>query len=112
MVKTNRLLCVLVLMIFAFSLCGCAKIVDTKTEIVEATIVDIDRDPTICTGKVTIPADYDICLQYADIEIWVDISKSEYNRYKDSVGTTMEVKLITTYYDDGTIKRSLDLIEE
>jgi hypothetical protein len=108
----KKLACILISILIIFSLVGCASVVSTKTEMVEVVIVDIDKDPMICTGKVVIPADYDILLKHSDLEVWVDISRSEYDIYKDLVGTTMTAELITTEYDDGTIKRQLELLED
>lgn len=98
------------------SLAGCAEIINTKTEIVEATIVDVDRDPMRVTmaGKVPIthPADYDILLKYEDIEAWVDVTRYEYDKYETLVGSTVNAKLTTVYYDDDTTKQYLELIKE
>lgn len=116
----KKLLCVLIIVILMFAIVGCAKIIDTKTETVEATIIDVDYDPMwlqpIRSGKVTTiithPADYDICLKYKDIEEWIDVNSSEYDTYKNLVGTSIKVSLITNYYDDGTIKQHIELIGE
>ena len=116
----KKILCILLSVVLMFSLVGCAEIIDTKTEVVEATITDVDRDPMwiqpIKAGKVTTfithPADYDICLKYNDIEEWLDVSSEEYDMYEDLVGTTIKVNLVTDYYDDNTTKRYLALTEE
>lgn len=111
MFKTKSLLCVLLSIILCVGLAGCKKVVNTETEVVEAEIIDIDRDPMRPMGTAIIPADFDILLKYEGIELWVDISRDEYHKYEDSVGTTIEVNLITTYYDDGTQKYSFELIK-
>lgn len=100
------------LIILIVSLVGCASIVNTETKVVEATIVEVDRDPMIYTGKVIIPADYDILIKYEDVETWINVSRSEYDKYKDLVGTTIKANFVIDYYDDNTIKRYLELIEE
>lgn len=96
------------------SLFGCAEVIDTETEIVKATVVDVDRDPMRVTmaGKVPIthPADYDILLKYEDIETWIDVTRDEYYKYEDLVGTTIDAKLVIDYYDDNTIKQRLELM--
>ena len=109
---TKKILCAVVSILIIFSLVGCAEIINTETEIVEVIIVDADKDPMISTGKVTIPADYDILLKYEDLEAWVDVSRDEYNYYKDLVGNTIKVNLVTTYYDDGSVNRTFELTED
>lgn len=108
----RKVLCMLFAIILTLTLVGCAEVIKTETKVVEATIVEVDRDPMICTGKVVIPADYDILIKYEDIETWIDVSRSEYDKYKDLVGTTIEVNFVIDYYDDNTIKHHLKLIEE
>lgn len=108
----KKVLCMLFAVILALTLIGCAKVIKTETKVVEAIIVEVDRDPMMTTGKVIKPADYDILLKYEDIEDWIDVSRSEYNKYKDLVGTTIEVNLVISYYDDDTTQKCLKLIEE
>lgn len=107
----KKVLCMLFAMIFTLTLVGCAKVIKTETKVVEATIIEVDRDPIRTIGKVTHPADYDILIRYEDVETWIDVSRSEYNEYKDLVGTTIEVNLVIDYYDDNTIKRCLRLMD-
>lgn len=114
----KKILCILLLILLTLPLVGCAEIIDTKTEVVEATIIDVDYDPMwfqpVKVGKVnsmiTHPADYDICLKYENIEQWIDVSSAKYDVYKELLNTTIEVNLITDYYDDNTIKQRLELI--
>ena len=112
MIRTRKALCMLFAVILTLTLVGCAKVVKTETKVVEATIVEVDRDPMRMIGKVMHPADYDILIKYGDVETWIDVSKSEYNKYKDLVETTIQVKLVVDYYDDNTIKRCLKLLED
>ena len=107
----RKALCVIFVVILTLAMFGCAKIIDTETKVVEATIIEVDRDPMMLVGKVIHPADYDIRLQYEDITAWIDVSRSEYEKYKDLVSATIEVNFVVDYYDDGTVKRYLRLID-
>ena len=107
----RKVLCMLFAIILTLTFVGCAKIIKTETKVVEATIVEVDRDPMMMVGKVIKPSDYDILLKYEDVETWIDISRSEYEKYKDLVGTTIEVNFVVDYYDDNTIKQYLELME-
>ena len=108
----KKIFTLLLTLLLCVSFVGCAEVVNTETEVVTATIADADRDPVRLIGRVTHPADYDILLKYEDIEEWVDVSSSTYSEYKELIGTTIEVNLITTYYDDGTQQQWLEFIEE
>lgn len=107
----KKVLCMLFIVIFIFTLGGCAKIINTEIEVVEATIIDVDRDPMMKIGSTFRPADYDILIKYNDVETWIDVSRREYNEYKKIIGTTIEVNLVTNYYEDNTIKQYLKLIQ-
>lgn len=106
------ILCCLMMLVMV----GCAQIINTETEIVKATIVEVDRDPArpSMVGKVTVvhPADYDILLKYGDIEEWIDVTEEEYYKYETLVGTTIDAMLVTDYYDDDTVKQRLELVKE
>lgn len=108
----KKVLCMLFAMFLVLTTVGCATVINTETKVVEATIVEVDKDPMIWTGKTAIPADYDILVRYENIESWIDVSRSEYDKYEKLVGTAIEVKLVVDYYDDNTIKQYFVLIEE
>jgi hypothetical protein len=112
----KRLLVIVLACVITLGLFGCAAVINTETELVKATIVDVDKDPARVTmaGKVPIshPADYDILLKYGDIENWIDVTRDEYEKYEDLVGTTVEALLITDYYDDNTVKKRIELAED
>lgn len=108
----KKVLCMLFAIILTLTLVGCATVVNTETKVVEATIIDVDHDPMMPIGKVIKPADYDILLKYEDLEVWIDVSRSEYYMYEALVGTTIEVNFVVEYYDDNTSKQYLTLIEE
>lgn len=111
----KKILAIILTCVVVLSLVGCAEVINTETETVKATIVEVDRDPMRVTmaGKimVTHPADYDILLKYEDIEAWVDVSRDEYDKYETLVGSTVDAKLTTVYYDDDTTKQYLELME-
>ena len=107
----KKVLCMLFIVILTLTLISCAKVIKTETKVVEATIVKVDHSPMRIIGKVIYPADYDILIRYEDIETWIDVTSSEYDKYKNLVGTTIEVNFIMDYYDDNTIKRYLKLIK-
>lgn len=112
----KRFLAIILAGVIMLALVGCAAVINTETEIVQATIVDVDKDPTrtVFAGKtpVVYPADYDICLQYESVETWIDVTRDEYEKYEDLVGTTVEALLVTDYYDDNTVKKRLELVED
>ncbi len=105
-------ICIILLVSLLTTVVGCAKIINTETEVVSATIIDVDRDSALHTGTIHRSADYDILLKHKDNEIWVDISADEYYKYKDLVGTDISVNLITNYYDDNTIEQRFELIHK
>jgi hypothetical protein len=107
----KKALCMLFAIILTLNLVSCAKVVKTETNVVEATIIEADRDPARKVGAAIEPADYDILLKYEDVETWIDVSRSEYDKYEDLVGTTIEVNLVISYYDDGTINQYLEIEE-
>ena len=112
----KKILAIILTCVVVLSLVGCAEVINTETETVKATIVEVDRDPMRVTlvGKVMVthPADYDILLKYEDIEAWVDVSRDEYDKYETLIGSTVDAKLTTVYYDDDTTKEYLELMEE
>jgi uncharacterized lipoprotein YehR (DUF1307 family) len=107
----KKALCMLFAVILTLNLVGCAKVVKTETKVVEATIIEVDCDPAMKVGTAFEPADYDILLKYEDVETWIDVSRSEYDKYEDLVGTTIKVNLVIIYYDDGIIKQYLEIEE-
>lgn len=113
-----RFTALLILIAVVISLTGCAKVIDTQTEVVEATIVDTYYKGAwvqmIISGKTIIPishpAEYWVNLQYGEITT----SFNSYDLYsichgKD--GDTIQCSLITETYDDGTVKQFLEWSE-
>lgn len=112
----KRFLAIILVCVIMLALCGCAQVVNTKTENVKATIIEVDKDPQRVTmaGKTPVvhPADYDICLQYESVETWIDVTRDEYYKYEALVGTTVDARLTTIYYDNNTVKQRLELVED
>jgi PBP1b-binding outer membrane lipoprotein LpoB len=110
------------ILLITLLLTSCAKVTKTKKEIVKATVVDAYhrnqwvQTQTIIVNKSPIvtnivhPEKNCITVKYANITETFD-SKSLYSRYKDDIGTEIEVVLITTYFDDGTKKQKLEIGE-
>ena len=69
----------------------------------------------IRSGKITTwirhPAKYCVTVTYGHISTTRD-SQAFYNKYKDNIGAIIECELITTYYDDGTSKQTLRILED
>jgi hypothetical protein len=110
-----RFIALLILIAVAASLIGCAKLIDTQEEIVEATIVDTrfyaGYYTSIKSGKVTVmqwhPARYYTTLEYNGIS--TDIFGSDlYSICHGKDGDTIQCSLITETYDDGTVKQFLE----
>ena len=93
-------------------LSGCAELISEEVIEVEAVITEVDRDPARLIGKVMRPADYDIYFEYDGVSGSLDISRATYNVYKDKVGETIKCNLFIRTYDDGTIRRILEVKEE
>ena len=110
-----RLAALLILIAVAVSLTGCAKLIDTQEEVVEATIVETryyaGYYTYIKSGQTTImqwhPPSYYTTLRYNDII--EDIYGSElYSIAHGKNGDTIQCSLITESYDDGTVKQYLE----
>lgn len=99
------------LLIAMSSFTACAKVISTKEEVVQVKIVDeyykAAWSQPVRIGKVMSaiyhPAQYVITVEYNGVTY--DINDREaYNLYKTSIGEYAEGFLITTTYDDGTVK--------
>lgn len=111
----RRILGLILLIAVVVSLIGCAKIIDTQTETVEATIVETrfyaGYYTPIKSGNTTImqwhAPRYYTTLRYNDIT--EDIYGSElYSICHGKDGDTIQCSLITETYDDGTVKQYLE----
>lgn len=110
-----RFIALLILLAVVISLTGCAKLIDTQEEAVEATIVDTrfyaGYYTYIKSGNTTItqwhPARYYTTLEYNGIS--TDIFGSDlYSICHGKNGTTIQCILITKSYDDGSVKQFLE----
>lgn len=105
-----------ILLIAAILLCffGCAELVKTETQEVDAIVTDVyykkQWTQMIYTGKTIMPivhrAQYRVTLTYENVTLTVD-DKEFYDTYKDNIGATVKCILITESYDDGSIHREL-----
>lgn len=111
----RRIIGLILLIAVVVSLTGCAKIIDTQTETVEATIVETrfyaGYYTPIKSGNTTImqwhAPRYYTTLRYNDIT--EDIYGSElYSICHGKDGDTIQCSLITETYDDGTVKQYLE----
>lgn len=115
MVKRKFIYILLLIVLLVVCLSGCAKVIDTETIVVDATVVDVyyrgAYTQILPTGKscmiVHHPAQYFVTLQYEDYKIRVN-NEGLYNRYKDNIGGQVECNLVTRYYDNDTTKTTLE----
>ena len=116
--KLLILILTLILLLLPY-LIGCAKLINTETQEVDATVTDVyykkKWGQMICSGKSIVPiihrAQYKVTLTYENVTLTVD-DEEFYDTYKDSIGTTVKCVLITKYYDDGSISRTLKRKEQ
>ena len=110
-----RLTALLILIAVVVSLTGCAKLIDTQEEVVDATVVGTRHYAGYYTyiksGKTTImqwhPARYYTTVEYNGIS--TDIFGSElYSICHGKNGTTIQCNFITESYDDGSVKQFLE----
>lgn len=113
----------LLIAILCLTLSSCAKVISEESVEVEAIITDTDYDPPYTTtrmihsGKVMIPqvihhpADYDIFLEYEGVTLEWDTDEDTFKQYENKIGDTIKCYLIIRTYDDGTIKKELQVIK-
>lgn len=98
---------------------GCSELINIETKEVDAVIADVYYKSAwvqpISTGKtmimVTHPAQYKVTFEYEDVTLTVN-NKKLYDFCKDNIGATVKCNLIIGYYDDGTVRKTLELKEE
>lgn len=110
-----------ILLITVLLLCfvGCAELINTETQEVEATVTDVYYKGAwvqmISTGKtttwITHPAKYNVTFEYENVTLTVN-NKELYDYYKDKIGVAVKCNLITEYYDDDSVRQKLELKEE
>lgn len=104
------------MIIFVFSLTGCAKCISTETSTVQVKITDeyhrtayttMHYNPATKTMMPqSHPAVYRITVEYDGIEYNISGSNT-YNKYSDQIGEYVNGTLETKKYDDGTVRYSI-----
>ena len=106
----------ILLLISAFMLTGCAKCIDKKKESVKVKIVNEYYKPkeTRFTGmRNNVPqfrtdyAKYEITVNYNDAEYSLN-DEYTYRRYHGRIGQTVSAVLVTKTYDNGNVKQYID----
>ena len=93
---------------------GCAKVVETKTEMVEVTVVaeyyrGAMQVPTRINGVTRYryrPAIYQITVEYNGQEYTID-DKETYEEYCEKIGEVVLGELETKVYDNGDVRNSI-----
>ena len=115
----KKIASIVLITVMLFCFAGCAKLINTETQEVEATVTDVYYKGAwvqpISTGKtttwITHPAKYIVTFTYENVTLTAN-SKRLYDYYKDKIGATVKCDLIIEYYDDGSTWRKLELKEE
>ena len=115
----KRIIILALIAVILLCFTGCAKLINTETQEVEATITDVYHRGAwvqmISSGKTMIPishpAKYEVTFTYEDVTLTVD-DKELYDYYKGKIGATVKCDLITKYYDNGAVHKTLKLKEE
>lgn len=110
----KKIIAICLIAIALLSFFGCSKVIEIKSEPVEAVVVDTIYQAPIFqpmrVGKVTtirtIPAKYYVKVEYQNYKLTIN-NATLYNQYKDNIGESINCYLITKYYEDGTSKTYL-----
>lgn len=106
----------ILLLISAFMLTGCAKCIDKKEESVKVKIVNeyYKLKEIRFTGMInhvaqfrTDYAKYEITVDYNDVEYSLN-DEYTYRKYHGRIGQTVSAVLITKTYDDGDVRQYID----
>lgn len=106
----------ILLLISAFILTGCAKCIDKKEESVKVKIVNEYYKPEEIHYSGTINHVPQFRTDYAEYEITVDYNgveyslsdESTYRKYHGRIGQTVSAVLITKTYDNGDVRRYIN----
>ncbi len=117
--KVKKLFCLTAAIVAAVFLVGRTAIVETKVEPVMATIGEINVEPAVKykvpfvepDTYIVDPAEFEVVLKYDGVILKVT-DTSFYRKYKDLPGAEVPCELTTHIYNDGTVRRSLKLLEE
>ena len=101
----------ILLLISAFMLTGCAKCIDKKEESVKVKIVNEYYKPkeTRFTQFRTDYAEYEITVDYNGVEYSLS-DESTYRKYHGRIGQTVSAVLITKTYDNGNVKQYINCL--
>lgn len=106
----------ILLLISAFILTGCAKCIDKKEESVKVKIVNEYYKPEEIHYSGTINHVPQFRTDYAEYEITVDYNGTEYSlsdestyrKYHGRIGQTVSAVLVTKTYDNGDIRQYIN----
>lgn len=115
----KKIISIALIALTLFCFTGCAELINTETQEVDATITDVYFKSAwvqlIPTGKtmvtVTHPAQYKVTFEYEGVTLTVN-NKKIYDFCKENIDCTVKCNLIIEYYDDGTVRKTLELKEE
>lgn len=108
----------ILLLISAFMLTGCAKCIDKKEESVKVKIVNEYYKPKETRFIGIINHVPQFRTDYAEYEITVDYNGTEYSlsdestyrKYHGRIGQTVSAVLITKTYDNGNVKQYINCL--
>lgn len=106
----------ILLLISAFILTGCAKCIDKKEESVKVKIVNEYYKPEEIHYSGTINHVPQFRTDYAEYEITVDYNGTEYSlsdestyrKYHGRIGQTVSAVLVTKTYDNGDVRQYIN----
>lgn len=118
-IKMKKVTTILILLLIsAFMLTGCAKCIDKKEESVKVKIVNEYYKPkeTRFIGIINhVPqfrtdyAEYEITVDYNGVEYSLS-DESTYRKYHGRIGQTVSAVLITKTYDNGNVKQYINCL--
>lgn len=105
---------IIILLIIALMLSGCAQLIRSEAMTVDAVVVDTYYHSAwmqpIIVGKTTTfmyhPAKNCVVVEYEGTTLTIN-NRDVYTKYQNQIGAVIQCKLLTDYYDDGTYKQYL-----
>lgn len=107
----------LLLLVVALLVSGCAITRETKREVelVDAVVTGVNYTPArtriVIVGKTTIPqrisAKYQVMVEYEGLTLSIN-DEDLYKIYENRIGDTIQVKLVTIYYENGDLRQRLE----
>lgn len=106
----KALILILIFILLIVNLISCSKPIKKEYEEVEVTIIDASHTSTwiqvIPVGKmmtmITHPATYKITVEYNTYKYYLT-DKDTYDKYKDSIGQTVNATLEIETYENGNV---------